>query len=72
MKLERGNFFHAVYRIQTKLGQTFRELEPYGLFPVDEYFHCSTPKVAASEPVRQKVVPIRPPLAAAAPVPQAA
>jgi hypothetical protein len=35
----RGNFFHAAYRIQAKLGRVFRELEPYPLFPIDEYFH---------------------------------
>jgi hypothetical protein len=39
LKMDRGNFFHAVYRIQQKLGRTFRELEPYSLFPLDEYFH---------------------------------
>lgn len=37
--IERGNFFHAVYRIEQKLGRVFRELEPYSLFPLDEYFH---------------------------------
>ncbi len=37
--IDRGNFFHAVYRIEQKLGRVFRELEPYPLFPVDEYFH---------------------------------
>lgn len=36
--IDRGNFFHAVYRIEQKLGRTFRELEPYPLFPLDEYF----------------------------------
>ncbi len=36
--IERGNFFHAVYRIEQKLGRVFRELEPYSLFPLDEYF----------------------------------
>lgn len=38
LKLDRGLFFHAVYRIQQKLGRVFRELQPYGLFPLDEYF----------------------------------
>jgi len=37
--IDRGNFFHAVYRIEQKLGRVFRELEPYPLFPLDEYFH---------------------------------
>jgi len=36
--VDRGTFFHAVYRIQQKLGRVFRELEPYALFPLDEYF----------------------------------
>jgi hypothetical protein len=39
LSLDRGNFFHAVYRIEQKLGRIFRELEPYPLFPLDEYFH---------------------------------
>jgi hypothetical protein len=37
--LDRGNFFYAVYRIEQKLGRIFRELEPYGIFPVIDYFH---------------------------------
>ena len=39
LKIDRGEFFHHVYRIQQKLGRTFRELEPYALFPLNEYFH---------------------------------
>ncbi len=39
LHMERGNFFHAVYRIEQKLGRVFRELQPYSLFPLDEYFH---------------------------------
>jgi hypothetical protein len=38
LNVDRGNFFHAVYRIEQTLGRTFRELEPYGLYPLDEYF----------------------------------
>jgi len=37
--IDRGNFFHAIYRIEQKLGRVFRELKPYPLFPLDEYFH---------------------------------
>jgi len=40
--IDRGTFFHAVYRIEQKLGRVFRELEPYCLFPLDEYFHGSS------------------------------
>lgn len=35
----RGKFFHMLYRVEQKLGRVFRELEPYALFPLDEYFH---------------------------------
>ncbi len=38
MKIDRGTFFHSVYRIQQKLGRVFRELQPFSLFPLDEYF----------------------------------
>jgi len=38
LQMERGNFFHAVYRIEQKLGRAYVELRPYALFPVDEYF----------------------------------
>jgi hypothetical protein len=38
LHIDRGTFFHAVYRIEKKLGRAFRELEPYSLFPLDEYF----------------------------------
>jgi hypothetical protein len=39
LSIDRGNFFHAVYRIEQKLGRMFRELTPYPLFPLDDYFH---------------------------------
>jgi hypothetical protein len=37
--IDRGNFFHSVYRIEQRLGRMFRELQPYPLFPLDDYFH---------------------------------
>ena len=55
--MDRGNFFHAVYRIEQKLGRIFRELEPYPLFPVDDYFHG--PARNASSCLTEPVVPIR-------------
>ncbi|MDQ2844420.1 MAG: hypothetical protein M3Y72_25920 [Acidobacteriota bacterium] len=51
MNIDRGTFFHEVYRIEQKLGKTFRELEPHALFPLDEYFNSTG---------REKVVPITP------------
>jgi hypothetical protein len=41
LNLDRGDFFHEIYRIQQKLGRTFRELEPHALFPIDEYFNST-------------------------------
>lgn len=38
LAIDRGTFFHAIYRIEQELGRVFRELEPYSLFPLDEYF----------------------------------
>ncbi len=50
LKLDRGEFFHEVYRIQQRLGRAFRELEPYALYPLEEYFNGSTKERA--EPVQ--------------------
>jgi len=36
--LDRGSFFHGVYRIEQKVGRAVAELEPYPLFPLDQYF----------------------------------
>jgi hypothetical protein len=38
LRMERGVFFHMIYRIQRKLGRAFRETEPYPLFPMSDYF----------------------------------
>ncbi len=38
LELDKGKFHHTLYRIQHKLGRVFRELKPYGLFPLDQYF----------------------------------
>ena len=40
--MDRGTFFHEIYRITERLGRVFRELQPYPLFPLDEYFHGTT------------------------------
>ena len=56
LAMSKGDFFHAVYRIQQKLGKAFAETEPYGLFPLDEYFGGSfrdtDRRVAAIIPIR--------------------
>jgi hypothetical protein len=60
LAVDRGTFFHAVYRIEENLGRIFRELEPYGLFPLDEYFHGAV----RAEPVQNRratmAIPIGP------------
>ena len=38
LKMDRGTFFHQVYRIEQILGRAFAELEPYALYPLNEYF----------------------------------
>lgn len=38
LSIDRGNFFHAVYRIEARLGRVFREMKPYALYPIDEYY----------------------------------
>ena len=38
LRMERGNFFHSVYRIQQQLGLAFLTTKPYAIWPVAEYF----------------------------------
>ena len=38
LKLERSVFFRIVHRLERKLGRAFREIEPYPLFPLSDYF----------------------------------
>ena len=54
LNMDRGNFFHSVYRIQQKLGKVFRELEPYALYPLDEYFGGTVRRDLPEE--RRKIV----------------
>jgi hypothetical protein len=53
LNIDKGMFFHTVYRIQQKLGRIYRELQPYSLYPLDEYFNGATVRTPA------KVIPIR-------------
>ena len=68
LKTTRGNCFHSIYRIQHKLGRVFRELEPYGLYPLDEYFNSSTRDVKPIEISQTPALtqPVRPQLKLAA------
>jgi hypothetical protein len=46
LKMDRGNFFHAIYRIERTLGRAFSEVRPYALYPLDEYFGGTVRKAA--------------------------
>jgi len=58
--IDRGTFFHSVYRIEQRLGRAFRELEPYSLFPLDEYFGGSARRYGADETRTTPVAPLLP------------
>lgn len=45
LQIDRGTFFHEVYRIEETLGWAYAELKPYGLFPVGEYFRSHGAKL---------------------------
>jgi hypothetical protein len=54
LNMQKGVFFHTLYRIMVKLGATFVDLEPYALYPVHDYFHGSRNGVAC-QPIRERV-----------------
>ena len=60
--LDRGKFFHSVYKIQQKLGRIFRELEPYALYPLSDYFYGPAKRPGSCLVIKRSVVPIRPPV----------
>ncbi len=68
LNMDRGTFFHSVYRIQQKLGRVFRELEPFALFPLDAYFGGTIVKARPDAtklflmPPREERKGLRPPL----------
>jgi hypothetical protein len=52
LKLEKGDFFYQVYRMEEKLGRIFAELKPYALYPTEEYFHGSLSAAVSCSGVR--------------------
>lgn len=70
LNINRGSFFHEVYRIQQRLGRAYRELEPYSLFPLDEYFGGTYRKEIGPEALNvlrmpmpnKRYRPVRPPI----------
>lgn len=65
MNIDRGTFFHAVYRVQERLGRVYAELKPYPLYSPREYFgfHLSNVNPCVPVVVRIGPGPLRPPLA---------
>jgi hypothetical protein len=70
LNLDRGLFFHSLYRLEEKLGRVYRELRPFSLYPLDEYFggtvrkartHSNLENVVMMTPPEVKHV-LRPPL----------
>jgi len=59
LKTDRGTFFHNVYKVEEKLGRVFRELAPYSLYPLDEYFGGTVRKDWKGER-RVLMMPLRP------------
>jgi hypothetical protein len=59
--MDRGQFYHEIYRIEEILGKYLAELEPYPLFPIDEYMGGSirSPRFSVSsemeKPQRRRV-----------------
>lgn len=57
LQIERGDFFHAIYRLEQKLGLVYHHLQPYPLFPTDDYFNGAgwetTHRPASPVPMRR-------------------
>jgi len=62
LHMDRGTFFHALYRLEAKLGRVFAELKPYPLYPLRDYFGGIAHKGVKSQPVlelaRRKPLPL--------------
>jgi hypothetical protein len=48
LNIDRGTFFHVVYRLEEKLGRVYRELKPYGIYPLEAYFEETTREAVTS------------------------
>lgn len=64
LNLDRGFFFHLVYRIEHKLGRAFAETTPYPLYPISEYFGGTTAPASLPPQSEQSAKSRRPSVAA--------
>jgi len=67
LNMDTDAFQRACNRIESKLGRAFRETEPFGLYPLDEYMSPTAPgstvtAFPGTKPTRYQ--PLRPPMAA--------
>jgi hypothetical protein len=56
LNMDRGEFFHHIYRMEKRLGRYYAEMEPYPLYPLDEYFGGSIRKQSIQ--ARTAAVPV--------------
>ena len=69
LEMDRGTLFHAIYRIEKTVGKAFAETQPYGIYPLDEYFGGvarDEPVKALKPPPQRKWKPLRVPVRRAA------
>jgi hypothetical protein len=74
LHMDRGNFFHAIYTIEQKLGRVFATLRPYGLYPLGEYFGgtVNTDRTVPSDGPAAHLHVLHPPMRDVAELPLAA
>jgi hypothetical protein len=64
LQMDRGVFFHTIYKIQRKLGVAFRDTTPYPLFPLCDYFggpqREHSAKVVEMQPEQPRRSPFKP------------
>ena len=60
LNMDRGIFFHLIYRMKQRLGRVYAELQPYPLYPLRDYFGGCVRKDASL--VRVPGIRVRAPL----------
>ncbi len=67
LNIDRGAFFHLIYRMEEKLGKVFREMRPYSLYPLEDYFGGTScwPESASEEWRKTHPTPLAPVVAIA-------
>jgi hypothetical protein len=52
-QMDRGAYFHSIYRIENNLGRVFAEVKPYALYPINEYFAGTTRREGRKGPATE-------------------